>query len=227
MKLYYSKEGLYREIHQIKEFIGIPHDAYDFNIIKYCMNTGVLIESIPFSTHGLRGMAVIGSGDQEDIILLNSSYSKCEQNFYCGHEIIHLCLHRDIGKRSFNCFENVGAAQNPYLEWHANEGAAELFVPYKTLLPLIKQKIGLSRDYRVIESAKKELADIFNVPEIVIKYRLENLKYEIYQFLNGASLENIKILSLKQQKERGIFVDSLNTISDIDLCEKIKRWKIV
>lgn len=227
MKLYYSKEGLYREIHQIKEFIGIPYDAYDFNIIKYCMNTGVLIESIPFSTHGLRGMAVIGSGDQEDIILLNSNYSKCEQNFYCGHEIIHLCLHRDVGKRSFNCFENVGAAQNPYLEWHANEGAAELFVPYKTLLPLIKQKIGLSRDYRVIESVKKELADIFNVPEIVIKYRLENLKYEIYQFLNGASLENIKILSLKQQKERGIFVDSLNTISDIDLCEKIKRWKIV
>ena len=84
--------------------------------------------------------------------------------------------------------------------------------------------IGSSTDYSVIEQAKSTLRDVFNVPEAVIKYRLENLKYEIYQYMNGTSIKNIEILSLKQQEKRKIKIDSLNTISDNDFMQKMANW---
>lgn len=224
MKIYYSKEGLYKEIHRIKEFMGIHPDAYNIDLIDYCVKRGVIIQSVPFKTYGLRGMAVIGNEDEEDIILLNSNHSKIEQNFYCVHEIVHLCLHRTCGHNVFNCFENIKENKNSYLEWHANEGAAEFFVPYKILLPIIKEKIGLSTDYNVIETAKYEIAELFNVPDTVITYRLENLKYEIYQYINGTPLESIKILSLKQQEKQKIYTQSLNSIANNDLERHFRAW---
>lgn len=224
MGLYYSKEGLYREVWQIKEFLGIYRDTYNFDLMDYCIDNGTIIESVPFKTHGLRGMAIIGDELHEDIILLNKKRSKCEQNFDCGHEVIHLCLHRQVGQRSFNCFDNVQKTQNPFIEWHANEGSAELFVPYKVFIPLVKEKIGNSTDYHVIESAKAEMASIFNVPEAVIRYRLENLKYEIYQYINGIPLDCLEILSLRQQKQRNINILSLNDISDNDFSKHYQEW---
>lgn len=224
MGLYYSKEGLYNQIEKIKEFLGFYRSKYGFDLVDFCVNTGTTIETVPFKTQGLRGMAIIGNNEQEDIILLNSNRNTQEQNFDCGHEIIHLYLHRDIGFRSFNCFETVQKSQNPYIEWQANEGAAELFVPYKVFLPLIKEKIGNSTDYNVIENAKNEMADMFKVPNAVIKYRLENLKYEIHQYLNGVPIKKLNILSLKQQKNYGINIDSLNTISDNDFMTKCNTW---
>ncbi len=68
------------------------------------------------------------------------------------------------------------------------------------------------------------MAQIFHVPDAVIKYRLENLKYEIFQYLNGVKLDDIEILSLHQQKQRGIKVDSLNTVSDIDFTKRLYAW---
>lgn len=224
MGLYYSKEGLYNEIGNIKEFLGLYRHAYGFDLVNYCTMHGIIIETVPFKTQGLRGMAVVGNGLQEDIILLNSSRSKCEQNFDCGHEMIHLCLHRNLGQRTFNCFDTVRKTQNHFVEWHANEGAAELFVPYEVFLPLVKEKIGNSTDYSVIENAKTDMANIFKVPNAVITFRLENLKYEINQFLNGTPLDKIEILSHKQQEKRNIKVLSLNDISDNDFMEKYRYW---
>ena len=225
MSLYYSKEGLYREVGRIKEFLELYRNEYGFDLINYCTDNGTIIEYLPFKTHGLRGMAVIGDEFQEDIILLNKKRSKIEQNFDCGHEFIHLCLHREIGQRSFNCFENIQETQNSFIEWHANEGSAELFVPYKIFIPLVKEKIGNSTDYHVIESAKTEMASIFNVPETVIRYRMENLKYEIFQYLNGVPLDKIEILSLRQQRQRNINILSINDISDNDFENNYQKWR--
>lgn len=225
MNFYYSKEGLYREVGRIKELLGLYRNEYGFDLINYCTDNGTIIEYLPFKTHGLRGMAVIGDEFQKDIILLNKKRSKIEQNFDCGHEFIHLCLHREIGQRSFNCFENIQETQNSFIEWNANEGSAELFVPYKIFIPLVKEKIGNSTDYYVIENAKTEMASIFNVPEIVIRYRMENLKYEIFQYLNGVPLDKIEILSLRQQRQRNINILSINDISDNDFENHFQKWR--
>lgn len=224
MGIYYSKQNLYREISQFKEFLGLKKNSYGFDLVELCLDHGITIEFLPFKTKGLRGMVVFGKNEHEDAILLNSNRSKREQNFDCGHETIHLGFHRKAGLQTLNCFDKIKDTQNPFLEWHANEGAAELFIPYKVLLPLIKERIRDSSDYSVIESAKLDMANIFEMPEAVIKYRIENLKYEIHQYLNGVSLDNIEILSLTQQERRNIKINSLNTISDNDFNAKCQMW---
>ena len=84
-------------------------------------------------------MACLGDSSKPDIILLNSHRNKIEQKIDCSHEAIHLAFHRNINCKSFNCFETALPSQNKYLEWQANEGSAELNVPFQTLLPKIKK----------------------------------------------------------------------------------------
>ena len=224
MSLYYSKEGLYKEISRLKKFLGINESHYGFDLIEILQHNNFLLKSIPFQTKGLRGMAIIGHEDLEDVILLNSNRNHVEQNFDCGHEMIHLALHRKIEQKTFNCFDKLQVNQNPFIEWQANEGSAEFFVPYKIFLPMIAECYPLLDNYSNIDFFKREMAEIFNVPEAVIKYRIENLKYETTQYLSGIPLDEIEILSAKKQEERNIYTISLNQISDDDFARRMNKY---
>lgn len=70
------------------------------------------------------------------------------------------------------------------------------------------------------------MADTFHVPEAVINYRIENLKYETEQYLSGVPLDKLEILSAKKQCERNIQVQSLNDISNSDLSRQFETWKL-
>lgn len=65
-----------------------------------------------------------------------------------------------------------------------------------------------------IRKIRRNFSSYFNVTETVIKYRFESLKYEINQYLNGTPLNEIVILSLNKQREKGINIKSLNDIED-------------
>lgn len=210
MVRYLTKRQLYSQIHQYKQGLGLDHNDYRFNMLHICKQKGILLEQIPFSTKHLRGMAAIGSVPGEDVILLNSNRSNTEQNFDCGHEYVHLCLHRRLEKRVFNCLDAVCVKQDEYIEWQANEGAAEMLVPYRVLLPLIKTGPFDINDPNGITQLKNYAAEMFNVTRKVIEYRLESLKFEIHQHINGIPLNDVKMLSLSQQKKKKINIKSLN-----------------
>lgn len=57
---------------------------------------------------------------------------------------------------------------------------------------------------------RADLARDFSVSSAIIFYRLESLKYEISQYLNGVSLDEIELLSDNLQKQKGINARSLN-----------------
>lgn len=78
--------------------------------------------------------------------------------------------------------------------------------------------------YSNIEHFKYKMAEIFNVPDTVIKYRFENLKYEIEQYLSGIPIEDIEILSNKKQEERNIHPISFNQISDDDFKRRMDKY---
>lgn len=141
--------------------------------------------------------------------MLNSSLGKRELSFTCGHELIHLTLHRCKVIRFFS-FEQVMRKQNPYLEWQANEGSAELHVPYRLLFPKLKSAFPYLESSQDIQDLKAGLSDEFQVADEVIYYRLESLKYEIYQYLSGVGLENIEFMPRSKQKAAGIYAQSLN-----------------
>lgn len=207
--VFYSKENLYNEIHRLKHSMGFEPEEYNIDLTSYC-KTKIHLEELNFTTKKLRGMAVVGDSENKDIILLNANRTHTEQRFDCGHEVVHLAFHRNIKQKIFNCLDEPTIKQDSYLEWQANEGAAEFFVPYRSLLPLVKSRYEELDSWAVMQFFKAELAETYNVSLGVIHYRLESLKYEIAQYVSGISIDDVKILSHTQQAKKKIKVSSIN-----------------
>lgn len=194
----------------MKNQFNIQPSDYPLNIFELCEQiTNVEIQAVPFSTYDIRGMVSIAKNSNENhVILVNSNRSMEEQNFHGFHELIHIPT-ADKPGTILSCFDKVKPNQDSYLEWLANEGAAEFVVPYKMLLPMIKEDyfgmISGMGTWFFCESHARE----FGVSPIVLQNRIESLKYEIQQYLSGVPLDQIEILSISKQKKRGIFVNSL------------------
>lgn len=224
----YTKKDLYESVSVFRRAVlGITYQDYPLRPIEIAKSRmdNLAIDVAPFRSRSLRGMAVIADNVYEnDVILINEHLSPTERNFYCAHELMHLALHRYEQGKQFSCYDDLKPNQNPILEWQANEGAAELLLPYQMLLPIIKSA-DLSTEKDIL-SLKNKLAKYFGVTLSVVELRLESLKYEIYQHLNGVPLKHIKILSKKQQEQRGIVVQSLNDMA-ITLKHKEQREKML
>lgn len=214
---YLTKAGLYTQVTNLRCRLGLGPDEYGLNMLDLCKNKGIKVSEHPFTTPGLRAMAQVGDDIYPDAVILNSARNHTEQNVDCAHECIHLSFHRNEPCNAFQCFETALPNQNKYLEWQANEGGAELLVPYKTLLPIIKKNFHCLKTYLDIYLLKEELIYRYNVTEAVITYRLESLKYEIEQYINGIPVTNLHILSYSSQLKKGIKIKSLNNIAMDDL----------
>lgn len=220
---YYTKSTLYKKINNLRErLFDNSTDEHPLNTVMLCeemhKNGFIGFERVQFENLSLRGMACVSEDDSEkDVILINGNLSPIEQNFYCTHELIHICLHRDLPNKQFNCYEKVKENQDSFLEWQANEGAAEMLIPYKSFLPKIKQTCSC---YKGCDKADimcyivSEFAQQFNVSERVIEIRLESLKFEIDQYFSGTPLDDIIILSKNKQKESNISPKSLFMLLD-------------
>lgn len=220
------KKQLYSDVARIKRFMIFRKDQYGINLVQEYNSFGIKLEAIPFRTHGLRGMAAIAEAPDPDVILLNTKRSPLEQNFDCGHETMHLGLHRHTGQKTFNCYDEVTAKQNPFLEWQANEGSAEFFVPHRIFIPMLKEVLGFYPSYQAVQDFIQLAAKTFLVPKQVIRYRLENLKYEILQFYIGIDVYDLELLSKAQQERRGLYIRSLNSLSygeQLDMYEYIQQ----
>lgn len=206
---YLTKSELYLIVKQMKLNMGYKYDDYKLNLYNYCINCpSILIEKIYFQTPSLKGMAIIETG-KKDIILLNDKLNKYELNFYCGHELFHLYNHNYTNIKTFNCFEYVKNQQNPYLEWQANEGSAEIIMPYKEFIPKLADL--LSSTNMSYNKLKKIMANEFNVTESMIWCRIENLKYEFYQYYKlNKNINELEILSKTELNKRNIDIKSIN-----------------
>lgn len=89
----------------------------------------------------MRGIVRIAKNrDENHVILLNENKSFVEQNYHGFHELTHILTVDEPGT-TLNCFGNTRPNQNSYIEWLANEGAAEFLMPYKEILPIIRKVI--------------------------------------------------------------------------------------
>lgn len=200
-----AKQELYDYVDSLQNYLEIPlrfpinalelwHTHPEFEIIDHM-----------FDTNGFCGAAYVG--DRVDTIVLNRARSDTEQNFDCTHEVLHLTKHRTENRGIFQCFSEN---QKGFIEWQANEGAAQFLVPYQDFIPrFICNTPNTSLiSYDVLEN----LADYYHVSVPVIKIRLDSLSYEIDQYRNGITIENIQLLSRNQQKMRGIQPSCYNNI---------------
>lgn len=147
------------------------------------------------------------SDNENNVILVNSNKSFEEQNFHGFHELMHIPTVDEHGT-ILRCYERIRPNQDRYLEWLANEGAAEFLVPYKMLLPIIRDRYSDLISGLGTWNFCSEFAPKFGVTHTVMQYRIDSLKYEISQYLCGVPMDKIEILSNNKQKERGICVKS-------------------
>lgn len=196
-----TKSKLYKKVNSIRKILDIELTSYPIYLESYIGQT-TQIQRIPLQTDGLRGMVLI-KDVPTPIIVLDENLTSNEANFYCGHEIFHLLGHPSKNNATFTCYDSIRPQQNCFQEWEANEGAAELLVPYQDFIPRF---LSYNSEYTPFTTWEvlENLADYYHVSVPVIKIRLDNLSYEIYQYLNGTSMENIKLLSRNQLKVRGI-----------------------
>ena len=103
----------------------------------------------------------------------------------------------------------------------------EYCVPYIVLLRMIKERYDdICRfNLAALEAYYRELSDIFLVPKTVIEFRIESLKYEIYQHVEqDVPFNEVKLMSKKEQERHQIKVPSLyTTVLEQDLAARMCR----
>ncbi len=173
-----AKSSLYEHVSHLREQFHIAPASFPLQLAPLFQQHAICVEHRAFQTPGLCALAFLG--EKTDTVVLNDNRSPLEQNFDCGHELIHLTKHRNLKRDYFNCFTTAKPSQSPFLEWEANEGAAELLVPYQVFLPLLleESRIHCRAPKKIIPS----LARQFQVTPAVIECRIGSLQYELYQY---------------------------------------------
>lgn len=105
-----------------------------------------------------------------------------------------------IGETGFNCgsaalginpYEEEGKQRSPWWEVQANMAMAALLLPWPLVTraahgyrPAIQAEHHLSAKTRLIEAACRELAGVFDVNPVMVRYRLQNWWNDMAQELN-------------------------------------------
>ncbi len=217
-----TKHKLYNFVADLRKELGITLSNYPVDAIDICGNLpNTELRQRKFNTNGLCGAIMMGN--KSDVIILNSNRNAGEMNFDCAHEITHKFKHRGKGIDSFSCV-NLKTQRDPsvsFFEWEANEGGAELLVPFCLLLPRIASYWPF-KSWQDIVAMKEDLSYEFGVSPAVIHYRCESLRYEIHQYLSGLPLSAVEVISNTEQKNRRIKVKSIDDIEN-EMLEK--EWQ--
>lgn len=204
-----AKEDLYERVDEMRKNLGIASYDTPINALELCSREISDVDIIyhTFDTTGFCGAAFVGY--KINTIILNSARSEIEQNFDCGHELIHLVRHRHKNRGVFNC---TSKNQNSFLEWEANEGSAQFLVPYQDF---ILRFISLLNDKAA--DIQGILAEHYHVTPQVINIRMDSLAYEIDQYRKGTRLDCLELLSRTQRRQRGITSTCYQALCDFAL----------
>lgn len=193
----YDKRALYTRLSEKLSEIGLIYE-FPLDIKKLAKRENIEILYHPFECEGIGAVLY---KDAYSAILINSNKSPLEQRFDLAHELIHFWFHPAKASFSF---------QKPHLrdkekEWQANEGAAELLLPYLDFIPrFVKTARFVEENYEPLEEVYLELARFYKVAPIVIDYRIRNLESEILQYIGGTAIEKVVLnhLSVRFDKNK-------------------------
>lgn len=211
--MFSEKANLYQYVDALRERFSIPLGEPINTLALLKKYASVDIEHRHFNNRGLCGLAMVG--EQRDMIVLNEDRTEREQNFDCTHELLHLSKHRNL-QDSFSCFTIVQPSQDRFLEWQANEGAAQWLVPYQDFIPRFVACIDGHSDMSPY-GAQEYFADYYQTTPQVIRNRINSLSFEIDQYRQGICISEIVILSKRQLDRKEIHPTNYNALCDFAL----------
>lgn len=186
-----EKAELYRLIDERRAALSVGGPADPYQLAR---RLGITVSCYAFESRRLSGFLM--RGDYHSEIVLNAAGSPESRRFTVAHELIHYLLH---GGRQFFC-GNTGLSEGDTgaLEWQANQGAAELLMPYRSFLPFVKniRSILLADEGRAFRLIAKE----FSVSPSTAQLRLRDLAPEFEQYCAGVPLEELRIVAASKAK---------------------------
>lgn len=184
----YSKAHLYQKLQKKLDSLGITNDWYPLKAVDIVKQIpGFTLKFHKFESIYIGAVLIRGNRDG---IMANANKSSLDQNFDIAHELIHYWFHPAAD--SYLSLDMLN--QNSKLEWEANEGAAELLVPYQDFIPrFLRIAKVIEENHMSITDLYRHLSKHYGVQEIVIDYRIQNLDTEIMQYHFGANLQNITL----------------------------------
>ena len=146
---------------------------------------GVELYETPFASAGLRGLLVTSHDKSGARIILNARRSAEEQMFDLSHELVHFALHPPT---------DTVHGYSPFMEWQANEGAAELLLPRTLLLHLLAETRERIRSPYDASRLIQSLARRQGIRESVIRWRVWSLRQDAALVLAGTDPDCIPLL---------------------------------
>ena len=158
----FETKRLYALIDWKLKKLGISNADYPLDSLAIAKEQKNLkIEFLSYSTTSICGTLYKSEGSS--VMGLNNLRSAKGLNFDSMHELIHFWFH-PTGNRL--CYDDNYIKQNRFLEWQANEGAAQFLM-----------RADLFHEKFLYYSGNiKELSNFFNLNEKAIEFRIKNLK---------------------------------------------------
>lgn len=191
-----TRQGLYTFIEGKRREYGLT--AFPLNISDSLLPflPSVTVTSIDFETIAFCGF-LYKRPSGKSLIILNTRRNQAERNFDLAHELVHFWLDNPPPENKQKSLRELilnAQTQDSYLEWRANEGAAELLMPFKRLLPDF-YSCGLSALRRSDPNRSRlisRLAFKYGVTPAMIEIRLLALKSELCQYSSSLFVEEIQ-----------------------------------
>lgn len=200
-----TKKDLYLAIDAVRSERGIPNNKNNPSFYNDCANyDDIKLLTCDLQDRELRGFSVVS----KNAIVLNSLRTETERNFDCAHEFAHLSFHKNVNHKTFKCHDYNNPDINPYLEWQANETAAELLIPYRKFIPEFIDDFRKCSDFCEYWNLVDCYAYEYEVSRLVMEYRIESLRYELHQYECGKCINEIEFLSKRKREERGLMIQS-------------------
>jgi Zn-dependent peptidase ImmA (M78 family) len=195
-----SKARLYEIVTQKATGLGFDVRAQNYKIdsmrlaMQVCHNPEIKI--LEFSSIKICGL--LYKGEFATTIGLNARRSAPGKNFDCMHELIHYWPH---DQNTFYCLEGADG----HMDWQANEGAAQFLMPYQSFIPnychLHDKFYGTLAPEQAYDMQVAALAGKYMVGEMAVRFRMESLKGEIAQYINGVAMDKIRIAPDRNRHE--------------------------
>ncbi len=193
----YDKRALYARLEAKRKELGVFYD-FPFDVTGLAKRENISISFTSFESESIGAMLY---KDTFSAILINSNKSPLDQRFDLAHELIHFWFHPSQTSFSFQKLH----LRDKEKEWQANEGAAELLLPFRDFIPrFVRTARYVEENYEPLEEVYTELSRFYRVAPVVVDYRIRNLESEILQYINGTPVERIVLnhLSVRLNKNK-------------------------
>ena len=179
---------LYRRIDAMRKKYGIKGRFDPFAIEEA---QGSPVQYHAFSDSRLQGVLIRSSGSSG--VILDPRLTPEQQRLTLTHELVHRELHYGESGTAFQ--DHSG------MEYQADEGAAELLMPYRALIP---RAVSFRRRYREDPvRITALLAAHYRVDCETMRKRLDSLDRELMLYIRGTPLSEIVPLSRQELQKQG------------------------